>query len=187
MGRQSKKEKAAIEKYGKTVNAKDILEKDSFRKHNMRLFRERIVGMSKKALSIAVGVSWQTIFDWENPEKPDCVPSPENLVKLCEVFGCEPVDLYSDFRAKYLGDMLDDMLELILADFNRNIRSRRITDRKLAMQQFDALSAARDYQDARNAKEGRSQESMDKQAEMHKRRYRDPDDEDSEIEDENEE
>ena len=147
----SKKHKKAIEKYGKKkVDAEEILDSASFRKHNLRLFRERILSISKQELARRLGVTSQTIYDWESAKKPFAVPSWDNLLALCKEFGCEPVDLYSDFDVKYLGTMLDDMLELILADFNRNIRSHRIPEKNLAMKQYEVLCQARDYQEGKD-------------------------------------
>ena len=167
----SKKQKYAIEKYGKTVDAKEILEKESFRPHNMRLFRERILGISQKELARRLDVDPQSISDWESVVKDWAVPSPDNLLALCREFGCQPVDLYSDFRAKHLASMLDDMLEMIIADFNQNIRSNRISNKALAMKQFEVLHKMREYQEGRGTDLQRDPASIEKEQEMHKRRY----------------
>ena len=171
MASKNKREKKAIEKYGDTVDAGEMLDKSNFRKHNLRLFRERIVGLTKSELARRIGVTTQTIYDWESLTKTHCVPSWTNLLKLCEIFNCQPVDLYTDFDSKYLAGMLDDMLELVVTDFNQNIRSNRISDKKLAMKQFEVLCSVRDYQENRDLGIDRDKESENKEVEMHKRRY----------------
>ena len=187
---RTKKHRNAIKKHGgKKVDAQEILKKGGFRKHNVRLFRERIVGISKQELARRLDVTGQTIYDWESPNKPNATPSYENLLKLCEVFGCQPVDLYSDFDVEYLGTMLDDMLELILADFNQNIRSRRLSEKQLAMKQFEVLCQARDYNERKERKDNRDKNSENKRVEMHKMRYEEsenlPNEEDTNEEDTN--
>lgn len=53
--------------------------------------RREAAGMSQKELAAMIGVDASTISLWENG-----VTSPKmgNLVKLAEIFGCKPGDLF---------------------------------------------------------------------------------------------
>lgn len=166
----------AIAKYGPTIDPEELINTESFRKHNMRFLRERIVGISRKELASRLELSPVSIKEWEDPNMPHRAPTAKHLGQLSEELQCLPIDLYSDFRADHLAGILDDMLEMIITDFHQNIRSNHLGYKSLAMKQYEILCVARDYQE--NNKQDRlpDQDSIDKEVEMHKKRYTMPPD-----------
>ena len=183
MSTKKEKQQYAIQKFGETIDPEEHLNSESFRKHNLRFFRERVVGITQVELARQLGVTPQWVIEWENIKKPHRVPGAKQIEPLCRILGCRPIDLYSDFRAEYLEGILDDMLELIVADFHQNIRSNLVARKTLAMRQFEILSQARDYQNDKKAIVARDSESSTKEVEMHKRRYTIPPEDDDDDED----
>ena len=183
MARKTNSAKNAIAKHGKTIDTEEFLDSKSFRKHNMRFLRERIVGLSQQELADRMGIGLSTIKEWESVKSPDRAPSARYLRLLAEALNCLPIDLYSDFRAEYLAGILDDMLEVIIADFHQNIRSNTLGKKMLAMKQFEILWVARNYQDSQESGIPPSQDSISKEVEMHQKRYTMPnEDQDEELE-----
>ena len=166
----------AIAKYGPTINPEELINTESFRKHNMRFLRERIVGISRKELASRLKLSPVSIKEWEDPNMPHRAPTAKHLRQLSEELQCSPIDLYSDFRADHLAGILDDMLEMIITDFHQNIRSLQIGRKVLAMKQYEILCLARDYQNTQKQGALPDPESLDKEVEMHKKRYTMPPD-----------
>ena len=184
MSTKKEREQYAIEKFGKTIDPEEHLNSESFRKHNLRFFRERVVGITQVELARRLDVTPQSVINWENIGRPDKVPGAKQIEPLCQILGCRPIDLYSDFRAEHLQGILDDMLELIIADFHQNIRSNLVARKALAMRQFEILAQARDYQNDKRAITARDSDSTTKEVEMHKRRYTTPPEEENDPDDE---
>ena len=56
----------------------------------IREYRERM-GLSQKQLAAALGVDSSAVCLWENGKT---APTMKNLIRLAEVFGCSPGDLF---------------------------------------------------------------------------------------------
>ena len=154
----------------KDYDEENIFKKENFRHHMMRFFRERKVNMTRAELAKAIDVDPYTIYAWETPDE-NRAPSTDNIVKLCEAFDCEAVDLYTDFDPQTLDTALDDMIEVILADFHQNIRSESVGLKGIALKEFEFLSQVRKDQELRAAQSGQSEQSRIKEVELHRMRY----------------
>lgn len=56
----------------------------------IRQFREQL-GMTQKELAEALGLQQATISFWENGK---IAPSNQNLIRLADILGCKPGDLF---------------------------------------------------------------------------------------------
>lgn len=158
-----------------------LFKRENFRHHMLRFFRERKVSMTRFELAEKMNVTPYIIAAWEK-QGSGKTPNINNIRKLCKIFKCEVVDLYTDFKPETLDTALDDMIEVILADFHQNIRSNSAGLKRIALQEFSFLTEARRDQEIRAAQSEPSTESKLKEVELHQMRYS-SDDDDDETED----
>ena len=165
-----------------TQKTDDLFKKENFRPHALRYLRERKANMTVVELAQKIGVAPDTVYKWENRKRTDYIPKLENMKRLCKVLDCEMVDLYTDFKPEMLGEVLDDMIELIVADFNENIKSDKAGLKNIAVKEYELLKNIQREQELRASQEGQSSESENIDVRLHQMRYPSkdkPDDDDT--------
>ena len=148
----------------------DVSKKENFRPHALRYLRERKACLSVAELASKMRVAQNQVYRWENP-KTEHVPSFKNIKKLCRILGCKQADLYSDFKPEMLSEVLDDMLELIIADFYENIKSDKTGLKNIAVKEYELLKNIQHEQELRTAQTGQSAESANIDIQIHQMQY----------------
>ena len=131
---------------------------NAWRPHMCQFFREAVLRMSRAELAKKIGVSGAIIGKWEDI-KSKSAPNEPNLEKLCQAFGCEIFELYSDFDPAHTREFLEDIFKTWSFVLQQAIRSDIVSEKKLALSLTQLFM---DYDERRRtweAQDPRSKES----------------------------
>ena len=135
----------------------DALPAHAWRPHMCQFFREAVLRISRKELASKMQVSVQRIGSWENPRKK-VAPSRPNLDKLCEVFGCEMFELYTDFDPAHTREFLEDIFRTWSFVLQQAIRENSVSEKRFALHLTQLFM---DYDDRRRAWEAETVKDPD--------------------------